>query len=87
METPKKDSGRYIIRCVGTPASLDEVVRDIDADPSMELIDLIGPPSHPHTAVVSMPHTKAASLEQRFRTSTNQFTIEPDRPLSLFGGI
>jgi hypothetical protein len=77
-------SGRYIIRSED-PGELAGFINSISTDPGMELVDLIGPAGQPHTAVVTMPHEKAARLEQSFRTS-NKLTIEPDRPLSLFGG-
>jgi hypothetical protein len=77
-------SGRYIIRAYDSK-KLVEFVDSLDADSGIELIDLIGPAGQPHTAVVAMSPDKAAALAQHFRT-TNQLTIEPDRPLSLFGG-
>jgi hypothetical protein len=85
LEKPGKNSVRYIIRSTHEAVSLDDVVKDIEADPGIELLDLIGPAGQPHTAVVSMPQEKAAALEQRYRTSNKPLTIEPDRPLSLFG--
>lgn len=85
MDEPEKTSIRYIIRGTHETASLDDVVKDIEADPGMELLDLIGPAGQPHTAVASMPADKAAALEQRFRSLNKPLTIEPDRPLSLFG--
>lgn len=75
--------GRYIIRSKES-SKLIEFIDSIRGDPSMELLDQIGPSGQPHTAVVAMPYETAISLEQRFRLS-NQLTIEPDRPLSLFG--
>lgn len=78
-------SGRYIIRG-GDSRTLVEFIDRLAADKSYELVDLIGPPGQPHTAVVVMTHDRAAALAEQFRTS-NQLTIEPDRPLSLFGGV
>jgi hypothetical protein len=83
--TPAAGSGRYIIRSRDS-MQLAELIRRIAADPEIMLIDTIGPPGAPHTCVVTMSPERAAALELQFRT-TNQFTIEPDRPLSLFGGV
>ena len=82
--SPGPGTGRYIVRA-RDPARLVEFVDDVRNDPAMELVDMIGPAGQPHTAVVVMPHDSASSLEQRFSAS-HQLTIEPDRPLSLFGG-
>jgi len=75
--------GRYIIRS-NTPEQLNAFIDSVRTDSSVELVDTIGPAGQPHTAVFTMPADKAALLEQRFRDS-NQLSIEPDRPLSLFG--
>jgi hypothetical protein len=78
-----KATGRYIVRAV-EPARLSEFVQNLRPDSGIELLDLIGPPGAPHTAVLAMAYDTAKALELHFSTS-NQFTIEPDRPLSLFG--
>jgi hypothetical protein len=83
------ERGRYIVRS-DDPGKLAEFLDSIAGEPGTEVADLIGPVGAPHTAVVVMSHEKAAALEQRFRASgtsgtSNQLTIEPDRPLSLFG--
>lgn len=75
---------RYIIRSTDSQL-LAELLRRIEADPAIQLLDVIGPSGAPHTAVVAMYPETAAALEMQFRASS-QFTIEPDRPLSLFGG-
>lgn len=75
--------GRYIIRAAADAAPLTAFLATIKDDPSVELIDTIGPRDQPHTAVVEITHDMARQLEQRFRNS-NQLIIEPDRPLSLF---
>jgi len=76
-------TGRYIIR--STDASqLAQLIDSIQSNPRMALLEAIGPHGQPHTLVVMMAHEMAAMLEQRFRES-NHITIEPDRPLSLFG--
>lgn len=75
--------GRYIIRS-GDSALLAALICRIQADTSIALLDVIGPSDAPHTVVVGTSPEVAAALEMQFRSS-NQFTIEPDRPLSLFG--
>lgn len=80
--TAGTDSGRYIIRSL-EPEHLADFIDEVNEDPALRLVDTIGPTGQPHTAVFEMKPDKAASLEQRFRTS-NKLKIEPDRPLSLF---
>ena len=83
MPSMNPDTGRYIIRSQDSK-ELAEVMKDIDADPAVQLVDTIGPADQPHTLVVEMPHETANSMKQRFRTLKPQLIIEPDRPLSLF---
>lgn len=83
--SPESGTGRYIVRALD-PARLVEFVDDVRKDPDMEVVELIGPADQPHTAVVVMQHAVASALAQRFLAS-HQLTIEPDRPLSLFGGM
>ena len=78
---PGKD--RYIIRATADAAPLAAFLATIKDDPSVELIDTIGPRDQPHTVVVEISHDMARRLEQRFGNS-KQLIIEPDRPLSLF---
>lgn len=80
---PTPDRGRYIIRS-DDARQLAEFISDVRQDPTMELLDTIGPANQPHMVVVAMSHDQARSLELRFSKS-NQLKIEPDRPLSLFG--
>lgn len=79
-----QESGRYIVRS-DDPGKLAEFLDSLAGASGIEVVDLIGPVGAPHTAVVAMPHEKAVALEQQFRTSNQLLTIEPDRPLSLFG--
>ena len=72
---------RYIIRS-GDAQQLAGLLSTLSADPGIEILDKIGPASEPHTLVVAMARDKAASVEERIRSS-DQLTIEPDRPLSL----
>lgn len=81
--TSGSDTGRYIVRA-NDPKQLTAFIDDIGRDTGIELLDTIGPAGEPHTVVVAMSQEKAKVLEQHFRNS-NQLTIEPDRPLSLFG--
>lgn len=79
--TPEPARERYIISA-DDPQHLNDFLHS--ADPDIEIIDRIGPDGRPHTLIVSIPGDKAGFLAQRIR-STSQLTIEPDRPLSLFG--
>lgn len=79
-----QESGRYIVRSED-PGTLAGFLDSVADEPGIEVVDLIGPVGAPHTAVVAMPREKAIALEQRFRASNQLITIEPDRPLSLFG--
>ncbi|MES2740757.1 MAG: hypothetical protein V4754_07370 [Pseudomonadota bacterium] len=89
MSTPQgaPAKARFLVHAVtdGDPvrAFLDEAA----ADPDIAVVDTIGPRGQPHTVVVEISPDKALALAQRFRNSsppTNQLTIEPDRPLSMF---
>jgi len=82
--TTPAGGARHIIRAADS-GLLAELIRRIEADPSVQLLDVIGPVDAPHTVVAAMSPDTAAAFEMQFRAS-NQFTIEPDRPLSLFGG-
>ena len=76
------EKARYIIRSEDAK-QLAELIDKIAQDPSIDLLDVIGPAGNPHTAVAAMPHDKARALEHDFSASKKMF-IEPDRPLSLF---
>jgi len=78
-----KDRSRYLIRATGA-RKLTDIIDELKNDSTVELLDTLGPANQPHTIVVAISHDKAHSLEQRFATS-QEFKIEPDRPLSLFG--
>ena len=75
-------SGRYIVSSVDT-GKLSQFIRSSSQDPSLQLIDTLGPISAPHTAVYDMAHVKAAELQRLFRQS-GDLKIEPDQPLSMF---
>lgn len=81
--TSSKDGDLYIIRSLDG-SGLNELIPRISASPEIELINVIGPADTPHTAVVRTHAGMAAALDMQFRAS-RQFSIEPDRPLSLFG--
>lgn len=72
---------RYIISATD-PQQLADFLNS--AEPGVEVVDQIGPADQPHTVIVSIPPEHAPSLQRRVRSSP-QLTIEPDRPLSLFG--
>ncbi len=75
--------GRYLISCTDG-AKLASFIADASGNPELQLIDIIGPPRAPHTAVFDMAHGTAAKLESQF-AARGDLKIEPDRPLSLFG--
>lgn len=74
---------RYIIRARNQDSALDAFITTVGNDPALELVDVIGPQGHPHTAIVAVAQDMAQAFEQRIRNSP-QLTIERDRPLSLF---
>jgi hypothetical protein len=76
-------SCRYIVSSVDA-GKLSQFIRSSDQDPSLQLIDTLGPISAPHTAVYDMAHAKAAELQRLF-TQSGDLKIEPDQPLSMFG--
>lgn len=78
---PGPDSGRYLVRS-DNPLQLQGFIASVGSDPRVTLVETIGPADRPHTAVLTMPHDVARTLQQRY---ANQLIIEPDRPLSLFG--
>jgi hypothetical protein len=87
MQTQASGTGRsrYIVRS-SDPAQIAAFIESIRSDPGIALIDTIGPAGQPHTAVVAMSDERARALDLQFRTTNQALTIEPDRPLSLFGG-
>ena len=74
---------RFIVRQRAEGGTLADFLTAIQGDPTLELVDTIGPAGRPHTAVVATAAQYAAAFEQRFLTSPN-LMIERDRPLSLF---
>ena len=76
-------SGRYIVSC-NEPDKLSQFIQASYQDPSLQLIDTMGPTGAPHTAVYEMAHSKAAELQRLF-TQSGALKIEPDQPLSMFG--
>lgn len=75
--------GRYLVSC-NDGTKLASFVSESHANPELQLVETIGPPGAPHTAVFDMAHAIAAQLEHRFAAS-GDMKIEPDQPLSLFG--
>jgi hypothetical protein len=74
---------RFIVRTRDECVTLDDFLAAVRDDPELELVDTIGPPGKPHTAVVAVAPEQAPSFEHRYRNSP-QLMIERDRPLSLF---
>jgi hypothetical protein len=78
---PASARGRYIVHATD-PARLAAFLDGLRKDaPGVEVVDRIGPDGQAHTAVLAVSADQAGALEQRIR-STDQLTIEPDRPLS-----
>lgn len=75
--------GRYLVSCSDS-TKLTDFVAEAARMPDLQLLNTIGPPQAPHTAVYEMPHATAAALSQRFGP-TGDMRIEPDQPLSMFG--
>ncbi len=74
---------RFIVRARAEGSTLGDFLTMIGDDQLLELVDTIGPPDHPHTAVIATAPDHALAFEQRFQTSP-ELMIERDRPLSLF---
>ena len=74
---------RYIVRAREGGSTLDDFLAAIAGDPDLTLIDTIGPPDQPHTAVIAVAPQQAPCFEHRFRNSPH-LLIEQDRPLSLY---
>ena len=75
--------GRYLISCHDS-GKLAGFVSDASGNPELQLLDTMGPPGAPHTAVFDMSHDKAAELQRHFAAG-GDLKIEPDQPLSMFG--
>lgn len=80
------DKSRFLVHATrGAP--LTDFLTLAATDPEIAVVDVIGPRDRPHTAVLDLSPDKARLLDQHFRLSgtlTQQLTIEPDRPLSMF---
>ena len=78
---PPAPIGRYIVRAARDDNELVRFLATLNAEPGVQVVDLIGPSSGPpHTAVLQT----AAPTAERLRQQTHhQITIEPDQPLSL----
>ncbi|MCU6497537.1 hypothetical protein LPN04_06985 [Rugamonas sp. A1-17] len=80
------NKARYLIHAADS-APLADFLALADVDPEIDVVDVIGPRDQPHTAVVEISPDKARLLELHFRSAgkpSQQLTIEPDQPLSLF---
>jgi len=78
---PLSAVSRYIVRATLDEQALVKFIEALGSEPSVQLVDTIGPSAGPpHTAVVE---TDGATAERLRRQSHNQLTIEPDQPLSL----
>ncbi len=77
--------GRYLVSSASS-SRLARFVSDARGNPDLQLLDTVGPQHAPHTAVYEMTHDTAAQLQKHFAAS-GELSIEPDRPLSLFGRL
>ena len=73
---------RYLVSATDGVAALQSFLASLASEPDIELLDVLGPPGSPHTAVIRTSGATARALTQRF-DATHQLTIEPDQPLSL----
>lgn len=74
---------RFIVRARHEGDTLTDFLDALQGDPELEVVDTIGPPNEPHTAVLAVEPELASDFEQRFLNSPH-LMIERDRPLSLF---
>lgn len=80
-----RSKSRFIVRAhdeASALSALSTLLASLEGHPDIELVDTIGPPGRPHTAVLAVWPEYASALEQRVR-QLPQLIIEPDRPLSL----
>jgi hypothetical protein len=88
--TPSHDAParqRYLVHA-GCGRPLNDFLALARTDADITVLELVGPRDAPHTAVLELDDATAQRLQQQFRDSgaapTDQLTIEPDRPLSMF---
>jgi len=74
-----QEKKRYVIRAEDEQR-MTELMRAIQANPDIEILDEIGPKGRPHTLVTAMTEDSAETLRNRF---DGQVIIELDRPLTL----
>ena len=74
--------GRYLVSC-NDSGKLSNFVSGASGNPDLRLLDTVGPPGAPHTALFDMSHDKAAELQRHFAAG-GDMKIEPDQPLSMF---
>ena len=74
-----RQTKRYLIKSQ-EPERLSDFRSIVNADPTMELLDEVGPTGEPHTLVVGMGDEQAATLKQRF---AGQVIIEQERSAPL----
>ena len=76
---------RYLVVSVDDSVSLAPLLASVADDAGVRIIDRIGPPGQPHTAVLELSHDRARALETQFQQARQPYKIEPDSPLSLSG--
>lgn len=80
-ETTTPARQRYLVRSRGDNRALHELIPRLD--PTIRVIDRIGPSDDPHTLVLEMSAAAAAALGESLRQD-GRLILERDRPLSLF---
>ena len=72
---------RYIVRARSEGSALADFLAAAQGEPTLEVLDTIGPQGQPHTAIVALDAELASAFEQRFCNSPH-LMIERDQPLS-----
>ena len=86
--TPDPPAADHIVRAGppqylvggGTPALLAALAGEIEADPRVSLLRIVGPAKTPSLLVATMSHDTAGEYQARYRGLA---TIEEDSPLGL----
>jgi hypothetical protein len=63
------------------PPLLRQIISGLQADASVHVVEVSGPPAAPHRVVAQMADTQAEQLRQRFG---GRVTVEPDQPLQPY---
>jgi hypothetical protein len=63
------------------PPLLQQIISGMQADASVHVVEVSGPPTAPRRVVAQMADTKANELRQRFG---GRVTVEQDQPLEPY---